>query len=83
MPYPERARDESCPRNLTMVWSPVVRAMVQADATEREWTVLMALMRFQDRDDLGLMRMGTHQIPELTGLSEDSVRQAVMGLTRR
>lgn len=40
-------------------------------------------MRFQDRDRLGLLHMDTRQISELTGLSEDSVRQALMGLTRR
>ncbi|MBP3883486.1 MAG: hypothetical protein J6D54_00920 [Olsenella sp.] len=84
MRYPYRkSEDDERPRNFTMVWAPVVRAMVQSGATGREWAVLMALMRFQDRDRLGLLHMGTHQISELTGLSEESVRQALIGLTRR
>ena len=84
MRYPYRkAEDDERPRNFTMVWAPVVRAMVQSGATGREWAVLVALMRFQDGDRLGLLHMGTHQISELTGLSEESVRQALMGLTRR
>ena len=81
-PY-RQLEDDERPRNFTMVWAPVVRAMVQSGATGREWAVLVALMRFQDRDRLGLLHMGTHQISELTGLSEDSVRQALMSLTRR
>ena len=84
MRYPYRKpEDDERPRNFTMVWAPVVKAMVQSGATGREWAVLVALMRFQDRDRLGLLHMGTHQISELTGLSEESVRQALMGLTRR
>ena len=84
MRYPYRkAEDDERPRNFTMVWAPVVKAMVQSGATGREWAVLVALMRFQDRDRLGLLHMGTHQISELTGLSEDSVRQALMSLTKR
>ena len=81
-PY-RKPEDDGRPRNFTMVWAPVVRAMVQSGATGREWAVLVALMRFQDRDRLGLLHMGTRQISELTGLSEDSVRQALMSLTRR
>ena len=58
MRYPYRKpEDDERPRNFTMVWAPVVRAMVQSGATGREWA--------------------------LTGLSEDSVRQALMSLTRR
>ena len=84
MRYPYRKpEDDERPRNFTMVWAPVVRAMVQSGATGREWAVLVALMRFQDRDRLGLLHMGTRQISDLTGLSEDSVRQALMSLTRR
>lgn len=84
MQYPYRKpEDDERPRNFTMVWAPVAKAMVQSGATGREWAVLVALMRFQDRDRLGLLHMGTHQISDLTGLSEDSVRQALMSLTRR
>ena len=78
-----KPEDDERPKNFTMVWAPVVKAMVQSGATGREWAVLVALMRFQDRDRLGLLHMGTRQISDLTGLSEDSVRQALMGLTRR
>ena len=84
MRYPYRKpEDDERPKNFTMVWAPVVKAMVQSGATGREWAVLVALMRFQDRDRLGLLHMGTRQISELTELSEDSVRQALMSLTRR
>ena len=84
MRYPYRKpEDDERPRNFTMVWAPVVRAMVQSGATGREWAVLVALMRFQDKDRLGLLHMGARQISDLTGLSEDSVRQALMSLTRR
>ena len=84
MRYPYRKpEDDERPRNFTMVWAPVVRAMVQSGATGREWAVLVALMRFQYRHPVGLLHMGTHQISELTGLSEDSVRQALSSLTKR
>ena len=84
MPYPYRKQgDDGRPRNFTMVWEPVVKAMVQSGATGREWAVLVALMRFQERNPLGLLHMGMRQISELTGLSEDSVRQALSSLTRR
>ena len=78
MRYPYRKpEDDERSRNFTMVWAPVVRAMVQSGATGREWAVLVALMRFQDRDRLGLLHMGTHQISDLTGLSGVNIASLV------